>query len=162
MRKLILALVIAVLAGCATYQPVPEGFTGPTAVVVDSGKYEDGSKAQIFAMVEVEGNRIMNSFWASANASQGRGFALSMSISERSLPAKRMKVTLKGSHTTAAPIHAIASQMAGTFFSVEGVVDFEPKPSGRYVVRGELKKGASSVWIEDAETGQVVTKKVTE
>jgi hypothetical protein len=157
-----MVLLAVALVGCATYQPVPEGYSGPTAVVVDSGKYEDSSKAQLFAMVEVDGNRIMNSFLASANASQGRGFSLSMSVSERSLPAKPMKVTLRGSHTTAAPIHAIASQMAGTFFSVEGVVDFEPKANARYVVRGELKKGASSVWIEDAGSGQVVTKKVIE
>ncbi|RVT47046.1 hypothetical protein ENE75_24435 [Rubrivivax albus] len=151
-----------VISGCATYQPVPEGYSGPKAVLVDSGKYEDGSKAQLFAAVEVDGNQIENSFGASAYASQGRGFSLTMAVTEREVPARPMKVTLRASHTTAAPIHAIASQLAGTFFSVEGTVDFEPKPNVRYVVRGELKKGASSVWIEEALSGQPVTRKVTE
>ena len=68
-----------------------------------------------------------------------------------------MKVTLRASHATGAPIAAIASQMAGTFFSVEGVVDFTPRPDGNYVVKGELKKEKSSVWIEDVETGKPVT-----
>lgn len=162
MRYFYALFVAIVLVGCATYKPIPDGYTGPVASVTDSGRYEDGSKAQLFALTEIDSNRIMNSFWASANASQGRGFSLTMSITDRQIPAIPTKVTLKGSHTTAAPIHAIASQMAGTFFSVQGTVDFSPKPNGKYVVKGELKKGASTVWIEDSETGLLATEKVIE
>lgn len=111
--------------------------------------------------MEIDGNRIANSFGASASASHGQGFALTMAVIDREVPAKPMRVTIKASHTTAAPIHAIASQMAGTFFSVEGVVDFDPKPNTKYVVRGELKKEGSAVWIEDVMSGQVVTQKIT-
>lgn len=146
--------------GCATYKPVPDGYTGPLATISDSGQRESGTKAQLFALTDIDGNRIMNSFWASARASQGQGFALAVVISDRQIPAKPMKATLKASHTTAAPIQAIASQMAGTFFSAEGIVDFTPKPDGKYVVRGELKKNDSSVWIEDVETGQAVTERI--
>ena len=86
---------------------------------------------------------------------------LAMQIVERYVPIRPMKVTLRASHATGAPIHAIAMQMAGTYYSVEGVVDFEPKASGRYAVKGELKKEGSSVWIEDVTTGQPVTVKIT-
>lgn len=154
------ALLLVVLSGCANYKPVPEGYTGPVATVADSGFAEDGSKAQLFVLDGVDGNRIANSFGASASASHGRGFALTTSIVERQVPAKPMKVSLRASHTTAAPIQAIASQMAGTFFSVDGVVDFTPQPNGKYVVKGDLKKESSSVWIEDANTQQPVTEKV--
>lgn len=154
------ALLLVVLSGCASYKPVPEGYTGPVATVSDSGFAEDGSKAQLFVLSEVDGNRIDTSIGASAGASHGRGFALTTSIIERQVPAKPMKVALRATHTTAAPIHAIASQMAGTFFSVDGVVDFSPQPNGKYVVKGELKKDASSVWIEDANTQQPVTEKI--
>lgn len=140
-------------SGCATFEPVSKEYTGPTATLKDSGFSEDASKAQLFAAVEIDGNRVMNAFWASANASQGRGNSLSTVFPERKVKAAPMKVTLKGSHATGAPIAAIASQMAGTFFSVEGVVDFTPKPDGKYVVKGELKKEKSTVWIEDLETG---------
>lgn len=160
MKKTAAILLLLLLASCATYKPVPEGYSGPTAYITDSGRAEDGRKAQIFALTDIDGNRIMNSFWASTNASQGQGFALTVVISNRQVPAKPMKVTLKGSHATAAPIHAMASQMAGTFFSVEGTVDFSPQPDGKYAVRGELKKDASAVWIEDVATGQPVTEKI--
>lgn len=155
-----MALTLA-LASCATYQPVPADYTGPVATVSDSGFSESGSKAQLFVLEEVDGNQISNSFIASANASHGRGFALTTNFVQRQVPAKAMKVKLHAGHTTGAPIQAIFSQVAGTFFSVEGVVDFTPAPGGSYVVKGELKKQGSSVWIEDANTNQPVTQKVT-
>ncbi len=72
-----------------------------------------------------------------------------------------MKVKLRGSHATAAPIHAIFSQASGSFYSVEGVTDFTPVPGGNYVVKGELNKDGSSVWIEDVGTHRPVTQKVS-
>jgi len=155
-------LVALALHGCAAYKPVPDGYTGPVAEVADSGTPGDGKKSTAFALMEVDGNSIDNSFRASASASYGRGLALTTLYVARPVPAKPMKVRLKGSHMTGAPIHAMVSQMAGTFFSVEGVVDFTPAPGGRYVVMGELKKGASSVWIEDRATGLPVTGKIVE
>ena len=144
-------------SGCATFLPVPKDYTGPTAVLADSGLAEDGSKAQLFAAVEIDGNGIRNAFRASAEASQGRGNSLTPIFSDRHVKASPMRVTLRCSHATGAPIAAIASQMAGTFFSVEGVVDFNPVPNGVYVVKGELKKERSSCWIEDNATGKPVT-----
>jgi hypothetical protein len=160
MKSLLSTIVLSfavIASGCATYQPVPKEYTGPTATLRDTGISEDGSKAQMFAAVEIDGNRIMNAFWASANASQGQGNRLSTVFPKRAVKATPMKITLKGSHATGAPIAAIASQMAGTFFSVEGVVEFTPKPDGKYVVKGELKKEKSTVWIEDVETGKPVS-----
>jgi hypothetical protein len=157
-----LSISLALTACASTYQPIAPDYTGFAASVSDSGSRQGGSAAEIFAVTEVDGNRIMNSFWASARASQGRGFSLTMEVTERRLPTRPMKLTLKGSHTAAAPIEMLAKQMAGTFFSVEGVANFTPKADGRYVVKGELKKGASSVWIEDADTGEVVTTKIVE
>jgi hypothetical protein len=159
-KGLAAALVAASLVGCASYQPIPEGYKGPIATVSDSGFSEDGSKAQLFALVEIDGNHLANSFGATAQASSGQGFRLTTRIVDRQVPAAPMKVLLRGSHTTAAPIHAMMSQAAGTFFSVEGTVAFSPKPNGRYTVKGELKKESSSVWIEDTETNQPVTDKV--
>jgi len=159
--KPIYATLVAIsLAGCAAYQPVPPGYAGPVASISDSGFAEDGTKAQLFVLAEVEGNAVQNSFGASANASHGKVFSLTPRFVERQVPAKPMKVKLRASHTTGAPIQAIFSQAAGTFFSVEGVVDFSPKPDGQYIVNGELKKEGSSVWIEDYKTGQRVTEKV--
>lgn len=160
-RVLTLAFTALTLVGCASFEPMPAGYSGPTASVRDTGFSEDGTKAQIFALVEVDGNRTPNAFGASANASYGRGASLTTVFTERVVQAKPIKVTLRGSHTTGMPIHAMASQLAGTFFSVEGTVDFAPKAGGRYVVKGELKKEKSAVWIEDEATGEAATAKVS-
>lgn len=161
--KIFTSVVIGLsVVSCATYKPVPEGYAGPVAILSDSGFSENGMKAQLFSLMEVDGNSVKNSFGASASASYGQGVALTTSIVSRPIPAKPMKVRLKGAHTTGAPIQAILSQMAGTFFSVEGVADFDPAPGGEYVVKGILKKDGSEVWIEDARTGQPATRKIVE
>jgi hypothetical protein len=154
-RHAALSLVLAAaLAGCASYEPVPKEYTGPTATIRDSGFSEDSTKAQMFAVVAVDGNRVGNAFSASAMASHGRGASLTTVFPDRKVKAAPVKLTLRGSHATGMPIHAMASQMAGTFFSVEGVVDFTPQAGAVYVVKGDLKKDKSSVWIEDVATGK--------
>lgn len=163
MKAIVSTLLVAIgLTGCAMYQPVPSGYTGPVAIVSDSGFSENGAKAQLFALIEVDGHAIPNSFKASAGASYGSGFSLTTRIVERQVPAKPMRVKLRASHTTGAPIHALFSQAIGSFYSVEGVVDFSPQAHGKYVVKGELKKEGSSVWIEDTATQQPVTQKITQ
>jgi hypothetical protein len=158
MKKLIACIsLIVAITGCATYQPVPKDYTGPVAAVEDTGRPEDGTKSQIFALVQIDGQRIDNAFVASGRASSGRGFALTTVYSTRLVPIKPMKASLRASHTTAAPILAIASQLAGSFYSVEGEVDFTPEAGRKYLVKGELTKDKSSVWIEDAESGKPVT-----
>lgn len=156
-RPLLAFCVAAATSGCATFEPVPKDYTGPTATLRDSGFSEDRGKAQMFAAVEIDGNRIMNAFWASASASHGRGNNLTTVFPDRRIKAAAMKVSLHCGHATGAPIAAIASQMAGTFFSVEGVVEFTPAPAGKYVVKGDLKKERSSCWIEDESTGKPMT-----
>lgn len=160
----VLAIFSAVfLASCATYQPVPDGYTGSTALVRDSGKYiDDWKKAEVFAITEIDGKKIKDTFQASHGASFGQGFNLNLEVTKRPVPARPMQVKIRGSHITGAPIQEIASRAAGTFFSVEGVVAFDPKPDMRYIVKGILQKNGSSVWIEEESSGQVVTDKVVE
>ena len=163
MKYLTVLLAAASISGCSTYQPVPDGYAGPTAKVRDTGGYIDTwTKGKIFSLTEVDGQQIKDSFMTSNKASSGQGFTLSLDLQERLVPAKPMSVKLRGSHITGAPIHAIASKAAGTYFTVEGIVLFAPKPDTLYLVKGELKSGASSVWIEEEASGKVVTEKVVE
>lgn len=161
MNRILALLALVTLTGCASlHVPVPPGHVGPTAQVADSGRAEDGSKAQMFVLMEVDGKTIDNSIFETRRASEGRGFSLTPRVVSRALPATPTKVKLVGTHQTAAPIHEIASRAAGTFFSVEGVVDFTPVAGGSYVVKGELKKEGSSVWIEDTATNRPATEVV--
>jgi len=46
MKRYALLFFVAVLASCANYPPVPDGYMGPTATIADNGFPEDGSKAR--------------------------------------------------------------------------------------------------------------------
>jgi hypothetical protein len=152
--------LVALLGGCATYKPVPDGYTGPTARIVDSSYQETGGKGRLYYVESVDGNKIENARNATGQASYGRGFSLSIRSSIRDVPIRKMRLRLVGTHVTAAPIHEIASRAIGEFFSVEGDVDFTPEAGKVYEVRGELKKTGSSVWIVDQATSEPVTEKI--
>src|SRR5882724_5494016 len=94
MLRLALATLVAVtvLGGCATSQPEPPGYDGPVATVVDSGSYESANRARIFAIAEVDGKRIDDSFGATVFASKGKGFSVALKIIERQVPARPLKV----------------------------------------------------------------------
>ncbi len=164
MKKLLLPLSIAALVfitGCASYKPIPQNYTGPIATVSDSGMGEDGSKAQIFALTAIDGRSIQDSFLTTRQASYGKGATIRLEVTERLIPAQAMKVKLRGSHITGMPIHEIASRAMGTFFEVEGEVDFAPQADKRYRVVGTLSKSDSAIWIEDEVTRQPVTAKIS-
>jgi hypothetical protein len=156
-RMITLAASALFLVGCATFEHAPKEYQGPVATLLDWGYSEDRSKAQLFAAMEIDGNRIYNAFIASARASHGQGNMLTTMFPTRRVKAIPMKVSIKCSHATGAPIAALASQANGTFFSTEGIVDFKPEPNRTYIVKGELKKEKSTCWIEDFATGKAVT-----
>lgn len=160
MRLLFLVFLASFLIGCATYKPVTDSYTGAIATVVDSGFADDDARTgQVFVLSEIDGNEIRTSIGASAQASYG-GFGLKTHIVTRKVPAKPMKVKLIATQIGDTPVLTLFRQAAGSFLSVEGIVDFNPQPDGYYVVTGELNKEGSSVWIEDISTHQPVTRKI--
>jgi hypothetical protein len=50
--------------------------------------------------------------------------------------------------------------MASQMYKVIDMVEFDPKPNGRYVVEGTLEEGKKSVWLEDEATHQRVGKSI--
>ncbi len=163
MRKLTAAffLVAVLLGGCATYKPVPDGYAGPTARIVDSSYQETGGKGRLYYVESVDGNKIENARNTTGQASYGRGFSLSTRGAIRDVPIRKMRLRLVGTHVTAAPIHELASRAIGEFWSVEGDIDFIPEAGKVYEVRGELKKAGSSVWIADQATGEPASEKIS-
>ncbi len=121
MKKTVVLLAsVLLLNGCATWHsPVPKDYTGPTVELKDTGFTEGGTKGQFFAATEIDGKKIYNSMAASRAKSYGHGFALTAEYVSRHVPVKHQKVKLVGTHQTAAPIHAMFSQLAGTYFNVE-------------------------------------------
>ncbi|MBA3592643.1 MAG: hypothetical protein H0W47_02440 [Polaromonas sp.] len=154
--------VALVLQGCAMYQPVPEGYTGAVAEVADSVRPGDGMKSEIFAITELDGREIHSSFRASGPERSGWRTSLTTRAVSRLVLAAPQKVKLVGSHIHIDNMRAIVGDIRGTSFSVSGVVDFKPEPGGKYLVKGVLQKGVSSIWIEDRATGLPVTQKIVE
>lgn len=154
------ALAFLWLSGCATYRPIPEDYSGPTATVNDSGAVEDGTKAQLYVLAAIDGHAIKTSLDKTRDASHGKGFNLTAVVIGRRIQAKPTKVKLIATHVTAAPIHEFASRVAGIFFAVEGEVEFSPVADSTYVIRGDLQKEGSSVWIEDSQTKERVAEVV--
>jgi hypothetical protein len=161
-RYIAIVGLAALIAGCATpYKPIPDGYTGPTAIINDTKEREGDYKARFFVVAEIDSHQIENGISKARAASRGMGFLLEGGYaSSRQVPARPMKVKLIGTHVTGAPIHEMYSRLAGTFFSVEGETTFTPVPDGTYVVKGELKESSSSVWIEDTKTNQPVTERI--
>jgi hypothetical protein len=160
MKKLLTPiLATALLAGCAAprYNPLPENYAGPSATVRDSFTVQGISKADFFYVAQVDGHDIDNALWASAAATRGRGMNLQKVPVQRSLPAsKPVTLTIVGRTEYAAPIQALTNVV----YQVKGTIDFTPKPNKIYVVLGELGETASSVWLEEDDTHEVVGKKI--
>jgi hypothetical protein len=155
--KHLLALsLVAFLSACATYKAVPDGFTGPMAIIKDTAEPDSGSKGIVFYVSSIDDNPVQNARIATRQSSQGTGFSLNTRGFSRPVPVRAMKLRLVGTHVTGAPIHELASRAAGTFFSVEGDITFTPKEGVMYRVQGDLKKTGSSVWIEVEDTKEVV------
>lgn len=74
---------------------------------------------------------------------------------KRQVPAKECKLSIQGITHVAAPILALG----GGMYRVEGEVDVLLEEGKKYIVRGELSKEYSAVWIEDAQ-GNLISNKI--
>ena len=78
------------------------------------------------------------------------------SVIERNVPARKATFTLVGRTEYAAPILALTN----TVYQIAGKVTFGPETYRSYIVRGELGKNYSAVWLEDEVTGKAVGEKI--
>ena len=156
-------MLTLLLTACAhaPYQPAAPGSTEPTAAVADTVSWVSRGRAQVFIVQSVDGQRIANSMDAAQDASRNQGAALTAPKVERPLPIRAMQVTLEGRDFSAMPIAEIFGSLSGHYHSVEGVVAFTPVADHHYVVKGKLGKDASSIWIEDTDTGTPATEKIS-
>lgn len=151
-RAISLVATLMFLSGCASHPTVPEGYTGPVARLDDSATRLDVGKADIFFLSHVDGRRIESSLLATRRASYGQGNYLRPVLLENRVPAELHTFTIVGMTEYAMPIRAIL----GKVHYVKGDVVFSPKDNGNYVVKGKLTQQESSIWIEDAATGEIV------
>lgn len=147
---------VFMISGCATYSPIPDGYTGPRARILDSVNIHSSTKADFFSVEAVDGQTIANSRIKTRQVNQGRGMFMGPVVIGRDIPARPTVLKLVGRTEYGAPILALTKAV----YQVQGDIQFEPQANKSYVVKGELSENYSAIWIEDVETNTVVGKKI--
>lgn len=156
MRWIGIALAAVVLSACTAAEPIPEGYTGPTAHIRDSSTERGSTSVDLFFLSKIDGGEVFDSLSATANANYGRGFMLEPAVIGRDVPARAAVFTIEGRTHYAAPI----LELFNTVYEVSGESRFTPAPNRTYVVKGELRDGYTTVWLEDSETGEMVGQRI--
>jgi hypothetical protein len=159
-KQLISLAIVASLTSCVSNYKIPEGYSGPTAILKDTATKTGITKAEAFRVTKING---LNDTKSPMATPYGGGIGVSLKESVRTLPAGSLvTVTLSGGNIYAADGAALADMMSGNAkMSVSGDVMFTPKPNGVYKVNGVAGKDSSSVWIEEESTRKIVTQKIT-
>jgi hypothetical protein len=152
--KSIVAGVVVVLGStaCATTSSAnPAGYPGPVATIEDSFTQDSGSsRADFFVLYRLDGRDIDNALVDTVTQNEGRGLAMKPIGRQRLVPARQARFYLLGRSHYAAPIQ----ELAGKAYLIAGEISFVPVAGARYVVKGSLTADRSSIWLEDASTGQ--------
>ncbi|MFT7776177.1 hypothetical protein [Roseateles sp.] len=157
MKALALAATLA-LAGCASFEAAtPPGYDGPTVNVADQAQQVNDRLLHVFEMTQVDGRRLSTTSRATVSANQGRGFAVSPVALTNELPLRPARVQLQAMTQYAAPILAMTSPTC----RVQGEVAFTPEAGKAYRVSGRIAPEACEAWIEDRDTKQPVTDRIT-
>ena len=156
LKKIQVVVLLTLLVSACAYSPVPDGYTGPLSVIVDSSKVHTTSKADFFYLREIDGHYVSNARSETGRRNAGNGISMDVVSFQREVPSTMSSFMLVGRTAYGAPILA----MTHAVYEVKGVVEFSPEANTKYVVKGELTPDYSVVWIENAESGEVVGDKI--
>jgi hypothetical protein len=150
-----LAAVTALpLASCMNFYELPAG-TAATATLVNTSKVHDSFKASVFQVETINGKASLASPMLTP---RGGGPVVTTGESEVVVPANQpVEVTLSASDQFAADGAALLYSLGGKVAKpATETIRFTPKAYATYVVKGQLGKESSSVWLEDNATGRRV------
>ncbi|WP_457417798.1 hypothetical protein [Roseateles sp. P5_E7] len=158
------ATTALVLAGCTSvksfsaFEPAtPADYTGPSANVADQVVVISAQRLHVFEITQVDGRRLASSSMASTRAGQGSGMTLTPVALTNELPLRPAQLRLQAATQYASPMLAMSNASCRTF----GEVRFTPAEGKRYIVNGQIAENVCEVWIEDLETRQPVTEKIS-
>jgi len=152
----IASLILTTACSSPYKRSIPEGYTGPTAHILDTIEMDGKSKADFFYISKINGNRVKNAFSETYKYTEGRGMHMYPVQHSREVPTFQNSFKIIGRTGYAAPIQALT----GTVYEVKGIVNFTPEKDKTYQVKGSLTETSSSVWIEDTVTKKIMDKKI--
>ena len=145
--------IVAVALSVAAIAPEvkAQSSVAAPAVVADSSDGGGPGGGTFFLLEAVDGVDVAETaLTASFRASAGRGAYMIVKGAERTLPAGRVALRIRGIHTHVAPIDSIFRAIfRGGNPEVSGAVTVELSPGQRYIVNGALDGFKREVWIED-------------
>lgn len=151
MKLPLLPLLILILSACSVYEPVPEGYQGPTATIVDSYSNKQPTSAHYFLLERIDGKGIASSWMASKAANLGHPQDFTPNMLSREVLPNQQTFTLVG-------LIFFPSEVEGRFAderTVQKTITFTPKPGEAYTVRGHIDTRRSDVWLEDSKGNRV-------
>jgi hypothetical protein len=153
------SFMVVMMVACATYQnPLPDAYSGPKAKLLDSVANYNGTKADYFFLYQYNGKSIRQAYDVSVDNNRGNGFMLlPPEIVARDVPAEEGRFYLIGRTHYAAPIQELSHGV----YMAKGELSFSPEAGATYVIRGTLGETLAEVWIENAATGKIVSKKLS-
>jgi hypothetical protein len=153
--RLALPAVFALaLPSCVSYYNLPKDYTGPTATIRNTGAAHDAFKASVFEVAKIDG-KLSNA--SAMQTPYGGGPVVQMGTSEVKVVAGQpLQVELSGHDQFAADGPALMYALGGNVAKpAKSTVTFNPKANATYVVKGQLGKQGSTVWLEDANGKRV-------
>ncbi len=137
----------AVLCGCAQ-PPAPQKLTGPVAHLEMTQMTRGNNGHDFFFLSKIDGQDFYQ---------QHKGVDLSGEITTVvDIPARTARFTI-GAHTSyPAPIFGITNPV----YDLAGDTTLTPVADQTYVIKGTLGPDYSAVWIENAQTGEIVGTKI--
>lgn len=147
------ALALA-LPSCVSYYNLPKGYTGATATIRNTGTAHDAFKSTVFEVAKIDG-KLSNA--SAMQTPRGGGPVVQMGNSQVKVPAGQpLQIELSGHDQFAADGPALIYAMGGKVAKpAKATVTLTPKANATYVVKGQLAKEGSSVWLEDANGKRV-------
>ena len=149
------AVLALALPSCVSYYNLPKDYTGPTAMIRNTGTAHDAFKSSVFEVAKIEG-KLSNA--SAMQTPRGGGPVVQMGNSEVKVPAGQpLQIELSGHDQFAADGPALLYAMGGKVAKpAKATLNFTPKANATYAVKGQLAKEGSSVWMEDTATGKRV------
>lgn len=144
------------MSGCASYNPIPDGYSGQKASIEDSSIEHSTEKVDFFFVEAVDGHDVNNSVIETKKANYGRGFMMTPKTIGREIPAQPINLTIVGKTIYAAPILSFTNIV----YKIKGSVQFTPEANKFYTVKGELGESNSAVWVEEYGAGLISGTKI--
>ncbi len=138
------------LAACQALPPAAQDVASrPHARVAGSHVDADADRVSTFRVTAIDG-------WpVNREANQDPSKTLGVDLANEVAAGRSVKVAFEG-------LTRYRNSVRSLFWStygVDGSVEFVPAADARYVVRGEIGPGGSSVWLENDATHEVVGQK---